>query len=95
MPGSKRPKKVKEMKKDAIKYKLPEFDQRNSQVWFDITIGDPRQPGLDTHRVIMELFTKDLPKTAENFRSLCTGERGKELHYKGNIFHRVIEKFMA
>ena len=43
----------------------------------------------------MELFADACPKTAENFRALCTGEKGigkngKPLHFKGNIFHRVV-----
>eukprot|EP00607_Mallomonas_marina_P008320 CAMPEP_0182417900 /NCGR_PEP_ID=MMETSP1167-20130531/2350_1 /TAXON_ID=2988 /ORGANISM="Mallomonas Sp, Strain CCMP3275" /LENGTH=449 /DNA_ID=CAMNT_0024591753 /DNA_START=181 /DNA_END=1530 /DNA_ORIENTATION=- len=49
----------------------------------------------------MELFADTSPKTAENFRALCTGERGispasgKMLHYKGCCFHRIISGFMA
>ena len=64
-------------------------------VFFDVTIG-----GKDAGRIKMELFSDICPKTAENFRALCTGEKGvgkagKPLHYKGCAFHRVITEFMA
>jgi len=68
--------------------KLPRFKKENPQVFFDITIGD-----AEKERVVFELFA-DVPKTCENFRALCTGEKGAPCHYKGNKFHRVIAGFM-
>jgi peptidylprolyl isomerase len=67
----------------------------NPTVFFDVTIG-----GAASGRIQIELFNNVCPKTAENFRCLCTGEKGtgtsgKALHYKGSSFHRVITEFMA
>ena len=68
---------------------------QNPHVFFEISIG-----GRDVGRIEFELFASETPRTAENFRSLCTGERGvgsqsKPLHFKGNSFHRIINGFMA
>jgi cyclophilin family peptidyl-prolyl cis-trans isomerase len=50
-------------------------------------------------KIIMQLYMDVTPKTAQNFLSLCSGEKGVgskglALHYKGSMFHRVIEQFM-
>uniref|UniRef100_A0A7R9VHV7 peptidylprolyl isomerase n=1 Tax=Chlamydomonas euryale TaxID=1486919 RepID=A0A7R9VHV7_9CHLO len=67
----------------------------NPRVFFDIEVG-----GETSGRVVMELFADVCPRTAENFRSLCTGEKGlgrskKPLHFKGCVFHRIIPEFMC
>ena len=67
----------------------------NPRVFLDLQIG-----GRRVGRLVIELFSNIVPKTAENFRCLCTGERGlglktsKALHFKNTIFHRVIKGFM-
>jgi len=72
----------------------PNQNGDNPHVFFQIKHGDD-----DLGRVVMQLHKDVTPKTAENFRALCTGEKGlgksgKPMHYKGCGFHRVIKDFM-
>nr|XP_050849648.1 uncharacterized protein LOC127063672 isoform X3 [Vespula vulgaris] len=68
--------------------------EKNPLVFLDVAIGTEK-----VGRIVIELFKDVTPRTAENFRALCTGEKGngtnnKKLHYKGSIFHKVIPQFM-
>ncbi|KAJ1929897.1 hypothetical protein IWQ60_000778 [Tieghemiomyces parasiticus] len=71
------------------------------KVFFDLAVNGnplgPTVPLLKIHvlrqRVVMELRNDVVPKTAENFRALCTGEKG--FGYQGSTFHRVIPNFMC
>jgi peptidylprolyl isomerase len=73
---------------------VPNANGDNPHVFFDIKQGEE-----DLGRITMQLYKDITPKTAENFRALCTGEKGegksgKPLHFKGCTFHRVIKDFM-
>jgi len=72
------------------------MSQLRKRCYFDMTIDDK-----PIGKIVFELFSDIVPKTAENFRVLCTGEKGtsslsgKPLHYKGSIIHRIIKGFMV
>ncbi|KAJ1341098.1 hypothetical protein BSLG_004300 [Batrachochytrium salamandrivorans] len=66
----------------------------NPRCFLDIDLD-----GVKAGRLVFELFADRVPKTVENFRALCTGERGRSnsgalLWFKGSKFHRVIKDFM-
>ncbi|CAF1621796.1 unnamed protein product, partial [Rotaria magnacalcarata] len=67
-----------------------------AKCFFDIKID-----GTEAGRIVFELYDDICPRTCENFRCLCTGEKGrsstlcKKLYYKGCLFHRVVKNSMV
>jgi len=68
---------------------------KRPRTYFDMTHG-----GRPVGRIVFSLYSDQVPRTAENFRALCTGEKGeigttgKKLWYQGSGFHRIIKNFM-
>eukprot|EP01091_Cochliopodium_minus_P007313 TRINITY_DN17210_c0_g1_i1.p1 TRINITY_DN17210_c0_g1~~TRINITY_DN17210_c0_g1_i1.p1 ORF type:complete len:197 (+),score=51.38 TRINITY_DN17210_c0_g1_i1:39-593(+) len=67
----------------------PNKEPFGPRVYFDIEIN-----GAASGRIVFGLFNSTVPITTENFRALCTGEKGEIHHYKGTTFHRIIPGFM-
>uniref|UniRef100_A0A0E0K5H9 peptidylprolyl isomerase n=1 Tax=Oryza punctata TaxID=4537 RepID=A0A0E0K5H9_ORYPU len=69
---------------------------RNPRCYLDVSIGGDMEG-----RIVVELYASVAPRTAENFRALCTGEKGVSaatgvpLHYKGSCIHRIVKGFMV
>ena len=63
---------------------------QRARAWLDVAIG-----GRPAQRITFELYSDVLPRTCENFRALCAGDRGARLTYAGSTFHRVISDFMC
>ncbi|CAL5000493.1 unnamed protein product [Urochloa decumbens] len=68
--------------------------QKKHRVFFDISIG-----GEEAGRIEMDLYQKDAPLLAENFRALCAGDavdpEGNKISFKGTIIHRAVTEYMV
>ncbi|EXB39292.1 Peptidyl-prolyl cis-trans isomerase CYP19-4 [Morus notabilis] len=81
-------------KREEVEEKVEEVPEITHRVYLDVDIDGQR-----LGRLVIGLYGKVVPKTVENFRALCTGEKGKgvhgkKLHYKGKPLHRIISGFV-
>jgi len=76
-------------KKTAELNIVPNVNGDNPHVFFDIAQADKK-----LGRIVMQLYMDVTPKTAGNFKAICTGDNNDKLTYKNSIFHRVIKDFM-
>ena len=72
---------------DRVLSELKEFGVGLPRVWFDVSAD-----GLFIGRIVMELRSDVVPKTSENFRALCTGEKG--YGFEKSTFHRLEPNFI-
>lgn len=68
----------------------PTAEDIGSKVYFDVQIG-----GKDAGRVVFGLFDNVVPKTAANFKAMCTASKSPDMTYEGCPFHRIIPGFMC
>ncbi|RLN82922.1 hypothetical protein BBJ28_00000872, partial [Nothophytophthora sp. Chile5] len=59
-------------------------------VWLDVAIDD-----VYVGRITAELYADLVPKTAENFRALTTGEKGPDYSFKNSVCHRILKDFIV
>ncbi|GMF51573.1 unnamed protein product [Phytophthora fragariaefolia] len=76
----------------SLKQRKKKFITKEGEptVFMDISIA-----GAPAGRIVMRLLKEEIPLASENFRCLCTGEKGGILHFKGSKFHRIIKDFVV
>lgn len=85
----------------SVPSKIPVKSQpKNPRVFLEVEIRGWELLGRPGNvealgRLEFELFADTVPRTAENFRCLCTGEKGRGLSFMKSVFHRIVPGFMA